>query len=66
MLIHSQKELVMSTTTDINRSSVARLEIAGDAFILLLGGALHFAFEWSNNFPILAPSAAVNESDGSS
>lgn len=52
----------MSTTTDINRGRVARFEIAGAVFILILGGALHFVFEWSNSFPLVAPFAAVNES----
>ena len=37
-------------------------EILGFFFIIGLGTALHFAYEWSGNSPFVAPFAAVNES----
>lgn len=37
-------------------------EIGGVAFIILMGGLLHFAFEWSGGWKPLALFAAVNES----
>lgn len=42
--------------------SLRRWETAGVAFILLVGSALHFAFEWSGYWRPIAWLAAVNES----
>lgn len=39
-----------------------KLELAGIAFIIVLGGALHFVFDLSGEWPPLALIAAVNES----
>ena len=41
---------------------VVILETTGAGFVILIGSALHFAFEWSGNFEPLAIFAAVNES----
>ena len=38
------------------------LEIAGTLFIILLGTALHFAFDFSGKSPIVGSFSAVNES----
>ncbi len=47
---------------DIDRRGALRWEIAGFFFIVGLGTALHFAFDWSRGFLLLAPFAVVNES----
>jgi hypothetical protein len=39
-----------------------RWELGGIIFIVVLGSLLHFAFEWSGNWPPLGAIAAVNES----
>lgn len=44
------------------RRTIRRWEVAGAAFIVLAGSALHFVFEWSGGFRPLASVAAVNES----
>jgi len=44
------------------RCPVRLSEAIGVAFVILIGSALHFAFEWSGNFRPLAIIAAVNES----
>lgn len=41
---------------------VYRLEIAGAVFTVVVGAALHFAFEWAGGWRPLAVVAAVNES----
>ncbi len=40
----------------------ARWEILGALFIVVFGGALHFAFEWANETRMIAPLVPVNES----
>jgi len=52
----------MRPGADIARRSALRWEIAGFFFIIALGAALHFVFDWSRGFLLLAPFAAVNES----
>jgi hypothetical protein len=42
--------------------SVFTHEVIGMVFIILLGSALHFTFEWSGNQPIVGAFSAVNES----
>jgi hypothetical protein len=44
------------------RKRILRWELAGIAFIVVLGSVLHFAFEWSGRAIPVAPIAAVNES----
>ena len=44
-----------------NRKTLA-YEIAGIAFIILLGSALHFTYELSGESPIVGVFSAVNES----
>jgi len=50
----------MSTAS--TRRAVLRWELAGIAFIVALGSALHFAFAWTGYWPPVALVAAVNES----
>jgi len=52
----------MRPGADIARRSALRWEIAGFFFIIALGAALHFVFDWSRGFLLLAPFAAVNDS----
>ena len=52
----------MRPGADIDRRGALRWEIAGFFFIIGLGAALHFVFDWSRGFLPLAPFAAVNES----
>jgi hypothetical protein len=47
---------------EVDRRAAASWEIAGAVFILAAGSALHFAYEWSGGFPLVALFAAVNES----
>lgn len=42
--------------------SVVHFELAGAAFMVAAGSALHFAFDWAGGWPPLAVFAAVNES----
>jgi hypothetical protein len=42
--------------------SILRWELIGIAAISILGSVLHFAFEWSDNWPPMGVIAAVNES----
>jgi len=44
------------------KRTVWRWELAGMAFIMLTGSALHFAFEWTGYWPPAAVVAPVNES----
>lgn len=44
------------------KRSILRWELGGIIFIVVLGSLLHFAFEWSGNWPPLGAIAAVNES----
>ncbi|MEM2122007.1 MAG: DUF6512 family protein [Candidatus Bathyarchaeia archaeon] len=44
------------------RKSILRLEVFGIFFIIILGSALHFAFELSGRNPIIGVLSAVNES----
>ncbi len=44
------------------KRTISGWDILGIPFIVLLGSALHFAFEWSGNWMPLALVAAVNES----
>jgi hypothetical protein len=53
---------MMRPGADIDRRGALRWEIAGFFFIVGLGTALHFVFDWSRGFLLLAPFAAVNES----
>lgn len=46
----------------MTREKVRRWEVAGIAFIILVGGALHFVFEWTGYWRPIAWFAAVNES----
>ena len=46
----------------MDKRAAASWEVAGAVFILAVGSALHFAYEWSGGFPLVAPFAAVNES----
>ena len=48
--------------SQINNRSVLTYEVIGMVFIILLGSALHFTFEWSGNQPIVGAFSAVNES----
>ncbi|MCW4016690.1 MAG: DUF6512 family protein [Candidatus Bathyarchaeota archaeon] len=41
---------------------ILRYELFGMLFVSLLGGALHFTFEWSGYNPIVGAFSAVNES----
>ncbi len=52
----------MRPGADIDRRGARRWEVVGFFFILGLGTALHFVFEWSGGFCLVAPFAAVNES----
>ena len=52
----------MRPGADIDRRGALRWEIAGFFFIVGLGTALHFAFDWSGRFAPIAPFAVVNES----
>lgn len=52
----------MRPGVDIDRRGAARWELAGVLFILGTGAALHFAFDWSHGFKLIAPFVAVNES----
>lgn len=52
----------MRPGVEVDRFAAAAWEIAGAVFILAVGSALHFAYEWSGEFPLVAPFAAVNES----
>lgn len=45
-----------------NNKKALTYELTGIIFILLLGGALHFTFEWSGNNPVVGSFSAVNES----
>jgi len=42
--------------------SILGWELVGIPFVVVLGSALHFGFEWSGNWPPMALFAAVNES----
>ena len=42
--------------------TILRWEVAGIAFVFLLGALLHFVFEWSGESRIVAAIASVNES----
>ena len=44
------------------KRSILRWELIGIAVISILGSVLHFAFEWSGNWPPMGVIAAVNES----
>jgi len=44
------------------KRSILRWELVGIAVIAILGSVLHFAFEWSGNWPPMGVIAAVNES----
>jgi hypothetical protein len=44
------------------KKSILRWELGGIAFIVVVGSALHFVFEWSGRAIPVAPIAAVNES----
>jgi len=44
------------------KRSILRWELGGIAFVIILGGALHFVFDFSGEWPPLALIAAVNES----
>jgi len=44
------------------QSKILTLEIIGAIFIIVLGGLLHFTFEWSNQFWLVGIFSAVNES----
>ena len=52
----------MRPGVEVDSRAAASWKIAGVAFILAAGSALHFAYEWSGGFPLVAPFAAVNES----
>jgi len=52
----------MRPGVDIDKPGAVRWEIAGALTVLGVASALHFAFEWSNNFRLLAPFVPVNES----
>jgi hypothetical protein len=44
------------------RKKILRLELIGAGFIIILGGLLHFTFEWFNRFWLVGIFSAVNES----
>jgi len=44
------------------KKTILRYELFGMLFISLLGGLLHFTFEWSGYQPIVSVFSAVNES----
>jgi hypothetical protein len=46
----------------LQKKTILRYELFGMLFISLLGGMLHFTFEWSGYNPIVAVFSAVNES----
>lgn len=52
----------MRPGADIDRRGAARWEIAGALFVIIIGGALHFVFEWSGGLRLIAPFVPVNES----
>ncbi len=52
----------MRPGADIDRRGARRWEVVGFFFILGLGTALHFVFDWTGGFRLVAPFAAVNES----
>jgi len=52
----------MRPGVDVDRRGAARWEALGALFILGVGGALHFAFDWADGFRLIAPFAPVNES----
>ena len=44
------------------KPKILRLELLGALFIVLLGSALHFTFDWSNKLWLVGIFSAVNES----
>jgi len=46
----------------MDKRSAAIWELSGALFVLVIGSAMHFAFEWSGEFVPLAPFVPVNES----
>lgn len=44
------------------RRKILKLELTGAGFIIVLGGLLHFTFEWLNRFWLIGIFSAVNES----
>jgi len=46
----------------LQKKTILRYELAGMLFIILLGGVLHFTFEWSGYNPVVGMFSAVNES----
>ena len=52
----------MIGVTAPDRKAVLIYELIGMVFIIILGGVLHFTFEWSDNQPIVGVFSAVNES----
>jgi hypothetical protein len=46
----------------LQRRSILRYELIGMLLISLLGGILHFTFEWSGYNPVVGAFSAVNES----
>jgi hypothetical protein len=48
--------------SNVNNKSVLLFELVGIVFIIFLGSALHFTFEWSGNQPAVGIFSAVNES----
>lgn len=48
--------------SQVNSRSVLTYEVVGMVFIIFLGSALHFTFEWSGNQPIVGAFSPVNES----
>lgn len=52
----------MRTGVDADTRAAAAWEGMGVLFILGIGSMLHFLFAWSDNSPLVAPFATVNES----
>lgn len=57
-----KKEIHVFWYNSLMKNFSIHLALGGSLFTLVLGAALHFVFEWSNNSLIVAPIAAVNES----
>ena len=52
----------VTTVSRVNNRSIFAYELVGMVFIIILGSALHFTFEWSGGNPVVGTFSAVNES----
>ena len=52
----------MRPGVDLDKRGTSVWEVSGVLFILAIGSALHFVFEWTGEFTLVAPFVPVNES----